>query len=193
MDKIFEPFYTTKGKGKGTGLGLSVVHGIVEKFGGAIELNTWTGKGSEFKIFLPLESMDYNDSSSVATEVIPKGSERILLVDDDETIIAMETLMLERLGYKVQSRTSSIEALNFFKKRYDDFDLVISDLDMPKMAGDTLARKLLSIKSNTRIILCTGFSHTLPPQTIQEIGIKGLLHKPVILKDLAKKIREILD
>ena len=101
--------------------------------------------------------------------------------------------MVERLGYKVTSTTDSIEALDFFKKNHDDFDLVISDLDMPKMPGDQLARQLLSIKPDTPILLCTGFSNTLTPQTFQEIGIKGLLNKPIIMKDLAKKIREILD
>ena len=191
-EKIFEPFYTTKVKGKGTGLGLSVVHGIVKKFGGAIELHTQPGSGSEFKIYLPMESMNYY-SPPASSEPIPKGTERILLVDDDESVVKIESHMLERLGYKVTSTTDSIEALEFFKKGYDDFDLVISDLDMPKMAGDKLARKLLSIKPDTPILLCTGFSNTLTPQTLLEIEIKGLLNKPIILKDLAQKIREILD
>jgi len=193
VKKIFEPFYTTKEKGKGTGLGLSVVHGIVEKFGGAIELTTALGAGSEFRIYLPLESMNYTDLPPALPSYIPTGSERILLVDDDEMIIKMEILMLERLGYKVNYRTSSIEALEFFRNCHDDFNLVISDLDMPKMAGDKFARELLTIKSDTRIILCTGFSDKLTPQTLQEIGIKGLLHKPIIMKELAEKIREVLD
>ncbi len=191
-EKIFEPFYTTKAKGKGTGLGLSVVHGIVKKFGGAIELETKVGGGSEFKIYLPMESMDYY-AQPASPEPIHKGSERILIVDDDESVIKIETQMLERLGYSVSSTTDSIDALECFKTAYDDFDLVISDLDMPKMAGDKLARQLLSIKPDIPILLCTGFSNTLTPRTLQEIGIKGLLNKPIILKDLAKKIREIID
>ncbi|WP_212637967.1 hybrid sensor histidine kinase/response regulator [Desulfocicer vacuolatum] len=192
-ERIFEPFYTTKSKGKGTGLGLSVVHGIVKKFGGTIELNTEPGAGAEFKVYLPLESMEDKASGIISSPAqIPGGSESILLIDDDESIISMETQMLERLGYRVVSRTSSLEALELFKHSHGDFDLIISDLDMPKMPGDALAREFLSVKSDARIILCTGFSNKLTPQTIKKMGIKGMLHKPIILKNLAEKIREVL-
>lgn len=192
-EKIFEPFFTTKEKGKGTGLGLSVVHGIVKKSGGAVALHTEPGVGSEFRIYWPLAVVGFDNARKPAIKQMPMGSETILLVDDETTIITMETQMLERLGYNVVSRSDSVEALALFRTSPDEFDLILTDLNMPKMSGDNFAREVLKIKPDARIVLCTGFGGRLTPEKIKEIGMKGILHKPIVLKELAGKIREALD
>jgi len=192
-EKIFDPFFTTKEKGKGTGMGLSVVHGIVNGMGGAIKLYSKPGEGTQFDIYFSAEKTDYSDKTIMAQSTLQCGNERILLVDDEKEILSMEKQMLERLGYRVSSRTSSVEALEAFKNNPDSFDLVITDLAMPNMPGDKLVSELLKIKLDTRIILCTGFSEKMTPETAMEIGINEVLLKPILMKDLAKKIRTVLD
>jgi len=191
--KIFDPFFTTKAVGKGTGMGLSVVHGIVVGMGGAIQVNSKLGKGTEFYVYFPVEK-NYFEKQSVQThETIQGGIERILLVDDEDAIIAMEKMMLERLGYQVTSRTSSIEALEAFRDSPDNFNLVITDMSMPNMPGDKLSGELVKIRPDIPILLCSGFSETMSKEKAESLGIKGLLLKPIVMKDLAQKIRELLD
>ncbi|MFA5906384.1 MAG: PhnD/SsuA/transferrin family substrate-binding protein, partial [Desulfobacula sp.] len=145
INKIFEPFFTTKEKGKGTGMGLSVVHGIVQSMCGAIQVYSEPGQGTEFHVFLPIVKRNFEKQEDQTIEPLQGGTERVLLVDDEESIITMEKRQLERLGYQVVSRTSSIEALEAFKANPNKFDLVISDLAMPKMPGDKLAHELIKI------------------------------------------------
>ena len=193
IEKIFNPFFTTKEGGKGTGMGLSVVHGIVKNMNGAIKVYSEPGKGTEVRVYLPAEKSTPKIQSEQPKEPLPCGTENILLVDDEEVIITMEKLALERLGYRVTSRTSSLEALEAFKASPDKFDLVITDMTMPQISGDKFAMEILKIRRDIPILLCTGFSETMTEEKINDIGIKGLLLKPIIMMDLAKKIRTVLD
>ena len=193
MDRIFDPFFTTKEKGKGTGMGLSVVHGIVKRMKGEIQVYSEPGKGAEFQVYLPVVGNAYEKQASTADEPIPGGCERVLLVDDEEAIIAMEKRILDRLGYQVTARPGSFEALEAFRANPDKFDLVITDMSMPKMPGDKLAVELIKIRPDIPILLCTGFSENMTDEKISPMGIKGFLMKPIMIRDLAQKIREVLD
>jgi PAS domain S-box-containing protein len=193
MARIFDPFFTTKEKGKGTGMGLSVVHGIVKRMKGEIKVYSEPGKGTEFQIYLPIARDTSERQEQNANESILMGSERVLLVDDEAAIIIMEKMILERLGYMVLPCTGSMEALEAFKANPEKFDLVITDMSMPKMSGDKLAVELIKIRPDIPILLCTGFSESMTDEKIKSLGIKGFLIKPIERKALAKKIREILD
>jgi len=192
MNRIFDPFFTTKKNGKGTGMGLSVVHGIVKGMNGEIQVYSKPGKGCEFHVYLPVVgSVPENQASSI-NKPLPGGVERIFLVDDEEAIIAMEQQILERLGYHVTSRICSMEALEAFRADPDKFDLIITDMSMPKMPGDKLAVEIIKIRPDIPILLCTGFSESLTDEKIKSLGIKGLLMKPIVIRALAEKIREVL-
>ena len=191
--KIFDPFFTTKEKGKGTGMGLSVVHGIVNAMGGAIQVYSEPGKGTQFHVYLPVEKSLSEEQVTNSKAEIQGGTEQILLVDDEEAILTMEKQMLERLGYQVTSRTSSLEALDAFRANPDKFDLVITDMTMPNMPGDKLSAELTKIRPDIPILLCTGFSETMSEEKATSLGIMGFLLKPIIMKDLAQKIRAVLD
>jgi len=194
MEKIFDPFFTTKKQGKGTGLGLSSVHGIVNNAGGTIRVYSEIGKGTEFNIYLPVvESYLKKNDAIQAKRAIHGGTERILLVDDEAALIALEKGMLERLGYQVTSRISSTEALEVFSSNPDKFDMVITDMAMPSMSGDKLALELIKIRPDIPILLCTGFSTIMSEEQALSMGIKGFLMKPVTTSDIDKKIRAILD
>jgi len=192
-DKIFDPFFTTKAIGKGTGLGLSVVHGIVTAIGGAIHVYSEPGKGTQFHVYLPVKKNLFEEQVSSSKTKIQGGTEQILLVDDEEAILTMEKRMLERLGYQVTSRTSSLEALEAFRDSPDKFDLVITDMAMPNMSGDRLSVELTKIRPGISILLCTGFSKNMPEERAASLGIKGFLFKPIVMKDFAQKIREVLE
>jgi PAS domain S-box-containing protein len=191
--KIFDPFFTTRETGKGTGMGLSVVHGIVKNTGGSIHVYSKPGRGTEFHVYLPVMKSLSEQQETQPREPIPGGTERILLVDDEEAIAAMEKQMLERLGYSVVSRTISLEALEAFRADPDKFDMIITDMAMPNMSGEKLAAELIKIRPDIPILLCTGFSERILEEKAVPIGIKGFLMKPIVRKDLAKKIREVLD
>ena len=193
MDRIFEPFFTTKEPGKGTGMGLSVVHGIVKGMKGYIQVHSEPGKGTEFCVYLPVVKNASEKQESRTDHPIPGGCERVLLVDDEEVIVAMERQVLERFGYQVVFCNGSMEALEAFRAAPDQFDLVITDLAMPNMAGDKLAVELIKIRPDIPILLCTGFSETMTTEKIESLGIRGLILKPIIIRDLAQKIREVLD
>ncbi len=193
-NKIFDPFFTTKEQGKGTGMGLSVVHGIVKSMNGTIQVYSEPGKGTEFKVYLPvLKSSSEKIEVHQMKEPIQGGIEQILVVDDEEAIITMEKLMLERLGYQVTSRTSSIDALEAFRANPNKFDLVITDMQMPNMSGEKLAVELTNIRPDIPVLLCTGFSETMSDEEAKSLGIKDFLLKPIVVKDLAQKIRAVLD
>ncbi|MBT8357351.1 MAG: PAS domain S-box protein, partial [Deltaproteobacteria bacterium] len=193
IDRIFDPYFTTKEEGKGTGLGLAVVHGIVKSHGGQIIVYSEPGKGSQFKICLPMIQKHKEPAKAEIDMPIQKGDERILLVDDQDLIAQMEKQMLERLGYQVTARNSSIDALEAFRAQPDKFDLVITDLTMPNMTGDNLARELIKICPDIPVILCTGFSELISKEKAESLGIQKLLMKPVALKDLSTAIREVLN
>ena len=190
--RIFDPYFTTKDKDKGTGLGLAIIHGIVKSHDGHIGVHSDPGKGSEFQVYLPaVEAIQ--ESVQVDTQPILKGNERILLVDDNKDVANIEQQMLAHLGYHVTTRTSSPDALEAFRANPDNFDLVITDLTMPNMTGDKLAGELVNIRSEIPIILCTGFSEGMSKERAAMLGIKGFLMKPMVLKDLSKIVREVMD
>ncbi len=193
LERIFEPYFTTKEKGKGTGLGLSVVHGIVKSHKGDILVHSEPGKGTRFDIYLPLIDKKIVESEKDLTEPLLKGSERILLVDDEEQILFMEKQMLERLGYSVEIRTSSVEALKLFRFKPDNFDLVITDMTMPNMTGLELSKQLLSIRPYVPIILCTGYSETITKEKAKAFGISAFVMKPITMNEISKIIRQVLD
>ena len=194
IDRIFEPYFTTKGPGKGTGMGLSIVHGIVKKYGGEITVQSKVNHGTSFHVYLPLMEVDSNIHEDVQDSVqIPTGTERILIVDDEK--VAVDTLksVLEWLGYKVTGRTSSIEALEAFRHNPKRFDLVITDHTMPNMTGKILAKEMIAIRQDIPIILCTGFSEQIDEKRAKEMGVRAFLMKPVVMGQIAKTIREVLD
>jgi signal transduction histidine kinase/CheY-like chemotaxis protein len=193
LNRIFEPYYTTKEQGKGTGLGLSVIHGIVKNHRGDITVTSSPGKGTTFKVYLPIiEDGDIAAEFEPANEAA-KGNERILLIDDEEQIVSMEQKMLENLGYEVTARTDSSEALREFSEKPQNFDLVITDMTMPHITGDELAQKLLDIKPDIPVILCTGFNEDITEEKALAMGIQKFVMKPVIKNDLASTIRTVLD
>ncbi len=191
IDEIFDPYFTTKAVGEGTGLGLSVVHGIVEKHEGKITVESKLGRGSVFTIYLPIYQKDEVCKDTKVNETYT-GEERILFVDDENTLTKMSKRALESLGYFVTTRTSSVEALELFRARPGDFDLVITDMTMPKMTGDKLAAKLMEIRKDIPVILCTGFSRSISEEDALNMGIKAFVYKPIVNEALAKTIRTVL-
>jgi PAS domain S-box-containing protein len=192
LDRVFDPFYSTKETGEGTGLGLSVVHGIVKSNGGMIYAYSEPGIGSSFKIYLPAIERRLVPEER-REKILLKGTEHILFVDDEEALVAIGRQMLESLGYEVSTRISSPEALELFKVDPERFDLVITDQTMPNLTGDALARELIVIRPGIPIILCTGFSTRVTEQKAYEMGIRGFVMKPFIMQDLAETIRSVLD
>ena len=192
-NKIFEPYFTTKEQGKGTGLGLAVVYGIVKDYGGEIEVETKIGSGTIFRVYLPLMSQSENKGAAEIKTEIKMGHEHILLVDDDAAVANLEQQILERLGYQITLRTSSLDAVEVFRSNPDAFDIVITDMTMPNMTGDQLVEEILSIRPDIPIIICTGFSERINEEQAEAIGVKGFLMKPVVKSDLASMVRKVLD
>jgi PAS domain S-box-containing protein len=192
IESIFEPYFTTKGPGEGTGMGLAMAQGIIESYGGKLTVDSLRGKGTTFSIYLPVTKKRSTHGDYVPEEV-PAGTERILLVDDELSIAKMSSQMLERLGYSVTTRTSSVEALELFQAKPEAFDLVLTDMTMPNLTGDKLAVELMKIRHDIPIILCTGYSKKISDETAAEIGIKAFAYKPMVKADLAKTVRKVLE
>jgi PAS domain S-box-containing protein len=193
LDRIFDPYFTTKGVGKGTGLGLSVVEGIVNTHKGDILIDSKPGKGTAVRVYLPIMEIPVEENRIEDCESLPGGTEKILLVDDEAVIARMERQMLQRLGYVVDEFTSSLRAIEAFRATPEKFDLVITDRTMPEMTGIELAGELVLIKPELPIIICTGNSDKISEEKLTSIGIKGFLMKPVVKSDIAKMVRKMLD
>jgi PAS domain S-box-containing protein len=193
LARVFEPFFTTKEVDQGTGMGLSVVHGIVASHGGAILAESEPRKGSVFTVYLPVfGGIEAAGEGSEDIQLVG-GKERILLVDDEEELATMDKNRLERFGYRVTAATSSVKALEYFKKHPDDFDLLITDYTMPEMTGTTLSKEILAIRPDIPIIIATGFSQQLTPEKVNSLGIKRMLMKPQMGDRFARVVREVLD
>ena len=193
FNRMFDPYFTTKEVGKSTGLGLAVVHGIVKSYEGDIRVYSEPGKGTAVYVYLPVIKSQIEAEEIDSIGPLQKGTERILLVDDEESIVRMETQMLERLGYQVTARAGSTDALEAFRALPDNFDLVITDMTMPNMTGVQLSQKLLEIRPDIPIIICTGFSNKIDNEKAKAVGIRGYVMKPVVMREMANKIREVLD
>lgn len=191
IEKIFDPYFTTKGQGEGSGMGLAVVHGIVEKYGGKIFVDSKVGQGTIVTIYLPV-ARARDSEQHYKVEELPTGQERILIVDDEAQIAKMVSRTLSQLGYSVVTKIHSVEALELFQSSPQDFDLVISDMTMPTISGDQLAEKLLQIRPDIPIILMTGFSKRLSEERASEIGVQALVYKPLVKKDLAEIVRKVV-
>ncbi len=192
LDRIFDPFFTTKPPGKGTGMGLAVAHGIVTAHGGRITVESAPGRGSVFRVQLPVSSKEENNRRYEEDEV-PTGHESILLVDDEPSLVEMTKTILEKLGYKVTAFDDSEEAWTAFRDRPWDFDLLISDMTMPKMMGDQLARLVLSLRPGLPVVILTGYSEKISPEKSRALGVRAVLYKPLTMKTLGTKVRRILD
>ncbi len=192
MPRIFDPFFTTKNKSEGTGLGLSVVAGIVKSHGGAVTAASAPGQETVFSMFLP--AVDRKPAAAAGPAPRPPGGrECILLVDDEPAIAEIGRRLLERLGYAVETRTSSVEAIELFKAKPDRFDLVISDMTMPNLTGDRLALELMAIRPRLPVIICTGYSEKMTEARAREMGIRAFVMKPLLLDALAETVRSVLD
>ncbi len=192
IDRIFDPFFTTQEVGKGDGLGLSVVHGVVKDHGGAVFVDSRPGDGAVFTLFFPAAS-EKPRAEPGPTGEIPTGGETILFVDDEESIANMATLMIEKLGYEVQTLLDPAAALTLFRSAPQRFDLVISDMSMPRMTGIALFEKLREIRSDIPVILCTGHSAHIDQAKAEALGIDGFVMKPVGGRELGMAIRKALD
>ena len=192
LPRIFDPFFTTKELGKGTGMGLAVVHGIVKSHKGEIAVYSEMGIGTTFRIYFPQIDRSIV-SEEEAKKPLPTGEESILFVDDEPGIVEPMVQMLKILGYNISGRVSSQEALEAFKARPNQFDLVITDQTMPHMNGAELAQEILKIRPDIPIILCSGFSEIITPEESIAIGIRKFLMKPILMSELAAAIRQVLD
>ena len=192
LEHIFDPFFTTKPVGEGTGMGLSVIHGIVEDYGGTITVESKIGKGTKFEIYFPVVKKDIKSPES-ETAVIHKGNERILFVDDEEILVKLEKKMAESFGYEVTIANSSWKALEIFESNKDKFDLIITDQTMPGMTGIELAKKIWEIHPDIPIILTTGFSHTIDEEKTRDLGFIGFLKKPINREVFLSTIRKALN
>ena len=192
LDRIFEPYYTTKEQGEGTGLGLAVAHGIITGLQGDITVFSKPGKGTTFTFYLPTVTAFEETITESTPEPLTAGSERILIVDDDEAIIHMEQQMLSNLGYTVTPFTDSEECLIFFQEHPEEFDVIITDMTMPGMTGDIFAKEVLKIRPDMPIILCTGFSDRIDEKKAKAIGIGEFIMKPLLMKDLVGAVQKVL-
>lgn len=194
LETIFEPYFTTKQKSDGTGLGLATVRSIIESYHGTIRVESRLKKGTCFTVHLPVcESCETKPASTVSPSVPVKGKEHLLLIDDETAIIKLNKKILEKLGYRITAQTSSEQALSLFKQDADQFDLVVTDMTMPKVSGYQVAEQMIKIRPDIPIILCTGYSNTLSNVDVSKTGIRAVLEKPVSMNQLSETIRSVLD
>jgi CheY-like chemotaxis protein len=192
LKKIFDPYFTTKEPGKGTGMGLAIIHGIVESYGGFVTCESVVGQGTIFRLFFP--AMDHgSDPEELAMEMPRSGKETVLLVDDEEILADLGTVMLEKLGYTVIKMTNSIDAWNFFQGNSHVFDAVVTDQTMPDLTGIDLARKILQVRPELPVILCTGYSNIIDEDQALREGVKGFIMKPYSKNEISSALRNSLD
>ena len=192
IDRIFEPYFTTKELYKGTGMGLAVAHGIVKNHSGHINVSSKLGEGTTFQVYFPVIK-EKIEPDIIPSEKLPTGTEQILFVDDEQSIVKVCEKMLKRLRYRIETSTNPIEALEFFRAAPDRYDLVITDMTMPNMTGDKLAQELMKVRPDIPIILFTGHSERITEEKAKGLGIKAFVMKPIIQTELVNIIRQVLD
>jgi PAS domain S-box-containing protein len=192
VSRIFDPYFTTKATGKGTGMGLAIVHGIVKNYDGAITCTSKPGEGTTFDILLPASPEQAGEKTKQVCSAA-EGSERILFIDDEEMLTQMASLMLGRLGYQVTTSNSSLKALEMFEKQPEAFDLVITDQTMPELTGVDVSRRILKMRPEQPIIICTGYSNLISESQAYSLGIRGFAHKPISKTEMATLVRKVLD
>jgi CheY-like chemotaxis protein len=192
IEKIFDPFFTTKSVDHGTGMGLSVVHGIVKQYNGTIRVYSEPGQGTTFVICLPAAPADNGPDQEPVFVFLP-GTERIMVVDDEETLVHMVQKYLSSLGYAVKGFNNSLEAAAYFSDHPDQFDLILTDFSMPGLTGLELSEKIQGIRKDIPIVLCTGYSKNITRQRLKSTGIRAFLMKPVTQYALSTTLRDILD
>ncbi len=192
LEMIFEPFFTTKATGEGTGMGLAMVHNVVKECGGDISVKSEVGKGTTFTVILPVTGAAERTATLPERREIQAGSGNILVVDDERPICTLVSRTLAGYGYTVTVETESEKALAVFAKQPKAFDLVITDMTMPKMTGDLLAREILAIRPDIPVVIATGYSKRISEKTAFELGAKALLIKPIEKDKLLETIRNIL-
>lgn len=194
MDKIFDPYFTTKGNGKGTGLGLSVVYGIVKEYGGDIKVYSEPEKGTVFNVYLPVVDKQVAAKEDTTTcEESLQGTGTVMIVDDETQIVLVEQLYFTRHGYTTETFTCSTKALQAFQEDPYKYDILITDMAMPELPGDKLSKKILEIRPEIPIIMCSGFSERMNESTAKEIGIKRYLMKPVDVNNLVGLSRKLIE
>ena len=173
-------------------MGMAVAHGIMKEHGGAITVQSEPGKGTTFEVLFPMAEKIVELAKSEEGP-FPDGNERVLIVDDEMALLDLAKEMLEKLGYRVSTRSSPLEALEAFRANPERFDIVITDMTMPNMTGDTLARKIMEIRPEIPVILCTGYSECITEEKAKNMGIRELVMKPVLIRELGVTIRRLLD
>ncbi len=194
LERIFDPFFSTKPPGEGTGLGLSVVHGTVTSLGGTIEVQSQIGKGTTFVVYLPCtDKQPAGDERSKLQRELSSGDERVLVVDDEQSVLESTQFMLQQLGYRVTICSSANEALNFFSAQAEDYDIVLSDMTMPRTSGIELLRRVREQRADIPVVLMTGFAGLLNEEELKRVGINDFLIKPISAQKLGSTIRSCLD
>jgi PAS domain S-box-containing protein len=193
VDKIFDPYFTTKEVGRGSGMGLAVVHGIVKNHSGEVTVDSIPGEGATFNVFFPLADESAKVEEAPETETPQQGHETVLVVDDEPSIVYMTAQMLRRMGYSVEAKVNPHEAIELLQSGSQKIDLVISDMTMPQMTGIQLFEKVKQIQPDIPVIICTGHSDLINPGKAKELGIAALAMKPITRQAITKAVRDVLD
>lgn len=194
LERVFDPYFTTKEAGEGTGLGMATVRGIVEGGGGAVTIDSVPGEGTTVEVLMPIPKWrDLPAEGTLAESGDAHGTERVLFVDDEPMLVELVRQDLQEFGYSVEARTSSVEALEAFRSDPSKFDVVITDQTMPNLTGIELSRQLLQLRPDVPVVLCTGFSDLVDDKVARKAGIRELVPKPVLCSDLAAAIRRVRD
>ena len=192
IGRIFEPYFTTKETGKGSGMGLAVVLGIIKGHNGAISVESEQEKGATFRMLFPkIDAAPRTEQEDTAK--MPRGKERILFVDDEESLLTIGRRMLGRLGYQVELAMNPVHALERFRSNPDRYDLVLTDMTMPHMTGAALSAEIKRIRKGTPVIICTGYSALIDEEKAKNMGVEAYVMKPFVMRDIANTIRDVLD